>query len=459
MFQTKKQRHRWALATLIVVIIGLLVGAFVWIRTTSTRQLPLGTAHPTHKLATVKLTGPLSQTADTHLVATFKITDAKTGIKQKAYVKMQWQGQSSRRYDKKNWKLKFYRDKKLKHKLKWRAQPGWQKQSTYVLKANYIDATQARNLVNAKLWSSMVATREGAPKQLADAQNNGAVTGFPVKVKANGDQWGVYTLNTAKNAKLWHMDKHNRAHMALSSNGWNRSDLFRTDDVAFNATGWTPDVPKTLSTAQKDEFRRLVHFVNTSDDHQFKAQAGNYLDVNSVIDMYLFTNLIHDQDGLGRNFELVTYNGLRWSATMYDMDSTWGLYENGRHLYPSGTAVSHNYPNHGDLKTAEGNRLIQRVVQAYPQRVQDRWRQLRKQTLTPTVINQDFTTLMTQIGEQNYQQTFKLNPGIPSKRLTSLMQVRRSIKRQFKDSDALFNDYTSNVQHLNFNYVPPTPVQ
>ena len=325
-----------------------------------------------------------------------------------------------------------------------------------MIKANYIDATQSRNIVNSQLWGDMVATRAGAPKQLTHSQNGGAINGFPIEMKVNGDRWGLYTLNTPKDAKLWGLDKHDPTNIAISSNQCNKADLFWSDKVHYNEDGWTSDIPKELTTQQKQDFERLVHFVNTSDTKTFKAHASEYLDVNSVIDMYLFTNLIHDQDGLGRNLELLTYNGQIWHATMYDLDSTWGLYENGRHIYPSGESVSHNYPNQGDLKTAEGNRLLQQVVQAYPNRVQARWRQLRKTTLTPNKVNREFTSFMTTVGDPNYQNNFQRNPGIPSKKLTSLMQLRSSIDRQFKECDALFDNYTSNVKRLHFNYVAPT---
>ncbi|KRL54382.1 CotH kinase family protein [Furfurilactobacillus rossiae] len=456
---SKKRRPRVALISLVGLILVLLVGTFTWLHFNSTRQLPLGSRQKVERLPRVKIKGAVSQTVDKNPTVRFSFKDRKTGVQEDGYATMKWQGQSSRRYPQKNWKIKFYKDKSLKHKLKWRAAPGWKKHSSYVLKANYIDATQSRNVVNSQLWSDMVATRSGAPKQLADSQNNGAISGFPIEMKVNGDRWGLYTLNTPKDAKLWGLDKHDPTNIAISSNEWDKADMFWSDKVRYNATGWTPDVPDSLTRQQKQDFERLVHFVNTSDTQTFRQHAPEYLDVNSVIDMYLFANLIHDQDGLGRNLELLTYNGQIWHATMYDLDSTWGLYENGRHIYPSGEAVSHNYPNHGDLKTAEGNRLLQQVVQAYPERVQSRWRQLRKSTLTPTKVNDEFTTFMTTVGDPNYQDNFQRNPGIPSKKITSLMQIRNSVNRQFKDCDALFNDYTGNVKRLNFNYVAPTPTE
>ncbi|GKT03787.1 CotH kinase family protein [Furfurilactobacillus entadae] len=452
----KKRKRALGLTVILTVVIVALVGSFTWIHFNTTRQLPLLSSQETKDLPKVKVSGAVSQTDNDGPVVKFDFHDKKTKKKVTAYAKMEWQGQSSRKFPQKNWKLKFYKDKQLKHKYKWRANPGWKKHSVYVLKANYVDATQSRNVVNANLWSQMVATRQGAPKQLASSQNNGAISGFPVEMKVNGDDWGMYTLTTAKEPKLWGMDKKNPNNIAISSNQWTRGDMFWSTNVAYTEHGWTSEQPKTWTPAQKQAFERLDNFVVNSSDKDFKAHASEYLDVNSVIDMYLFTNLTHDQDGLGRNLMLITYDGKHWSTTMYDIDATWGLYENGKKLYPSGQAVSHNYPNHGDMATAEGNRLLQRVAAAYPDRVQDRWKSLRKTTLTPDKVTSQFSTYMNDIGEQNYQNNIQLNPGIPSAKITSLMQLKQSINKQFKTSDALFDNYTENVKKLDFSYHAPT---
>ncbi|GEK29050.1 CotH kinase family protein [Furfurilactobacillus siliginis] len=455
----KKWRNPWGLSVVIGLIVILLGVSFTWLHFNTTRQLPLLSSQKVTYLPKVHITGAISQTKDKPQVVKFSFKNKQTGKTETGYAKMKWQGQSSRRYAQKNWNMKFYKDKDLKHKLKWRADPSWQKHSKYVLKANYIDATQSRNLVNANLWGQMVGSRKDAPKQLGKAQNGGAVNGFPIKLKVNGKSWGMYTLNTVKEPKLWGMDKHNPKTVAIGSNHWSRPDMFQSTDVTYGPYGWTPDVPKTLTAAQKQDFERFDKFVVNSSNKAFKAHAAEHLDVNSVIDMYLFANLVHDQDGLGRNLELITYDGQHWSATMYDLDSTWGLYENGYKLYPSGKYVSTNYPNRGDLATAEGNKLLQQVVQAYPDRVEARWHQLRKTTLTPEKVDAQFTQYMNGIGEQNYQENIQLNTAIPSRKVTSLMQIRSSVKRQFKDCDALFNDYTTNVHKLKFNYVAPSPTK
>lgn len=64
-----------------------------------------------------------------------------------------WQGSSSLSYPKKNYTIKF--DNAFE------AADGWGEQEKYCFKANYIDHSHARNIVNAKLWGQIVKTRGG----------------------------------------------------------------------------------------------------------------------------------------------------------------------------------------------------------------------------------------------------------------------------------------------------------
>ena len=65
---------------------------------------------------------------------------------------VKWQGSSSLAYPKKNYSIQFDQP--------FEAAEGWGQQSEYCAKANYIDATHARNLVSAKLWGQVVKSRK-----------------------------------------------------------------------------------------------------------------------------------------------------------------------------------------------------------------------------------------------------------------------------------------------------------
>ena len=118
------------------------------------------------------------------------------------YVTLKVQGDSSAGYPKKNFNLKMFSDADRTEKDK-RVFRDWSKTHKYCLKANWIDHTHARNVVNGRLWGQVVRSRadyESYPEDYRKSANCGAVNGFPVKVYINGIYQGLYTWNIRKNA-------------------------------------------------------------------------------------------------------------------------------------------------------------------------------------------------------------------------------------------------------------------
>lgn len=70
-------------------------------------------------------------------------------------VSVKWQGSSSLAWDKKNYTMKF--------DIAFEAKEGWGEQKKYCFKANFIDSSHARNVVNAKLWGQVVKSRPLPP--------------------------------------------------------------------------------------------------------------------------------------------------------------------------------------------------------------------------------------------------------------------------------------------------------
>lgn len=135
-----------------------------------------------------------------------------------AYIKIKCQGTSSLAYPKKNFSVTLYQDEARTVPL-YITIPGWKVASNkFVLKANWIDHIHARNIINARLWSEVVASRsdyDTLPSQLRNSPNNGAVDGFPIIVTANGTYQGIYTWNIGKEAWLFGMDEDNPNHALL----------------------------------------------------------------------------------------------------------------------------------------------------------------------------------------------------------------------------------------------------
>ena len=113
-------------------------------------------------------------------------------------IKIKFQGDSSLTYPKKNFTIKMYEDDTYQKKLKKEFKNWGTNQNKYVLKANYIDITHARNIVSARLWSQIVKSRsnyDNLNELLKTSPNQGAIDGFLIKLYVNGTYQGRYTWN------------------------------------------------------------------------------------------------------------------------------------------------------------------------------------------------------------------------------------------------------------------------
>lgn len=255
-------------------------------------------------------------------------------IKEDCYATLKVQGDSSTAYNKKNFTIKFYSDADctVKKELDF----GWGPQSKYVIKANWIDITHSRNIVSARLWSDVVKSRsdyDTLPELLKTSPNNGAVNGFPIKFYGDNVYWGRYSMNIPKDAWMTNMDKTNNNHLILCGENYNEA-LFRAP-ATWNGTDWSDELHDEVPADLLARFNQFVSFVMNSTDDEFKANLADYVDIQSVLDYYVFGLLICNLDGFGKNHIWLSYDGNKFIASAYDMDSTFGLYWNGSKMLPA----------------------------------------------------------------------------------------------------------------------------
>lgn len=305
------------------------------------------------------------------------------------YGTLKVQGNSSTQYPKKNFTLKMFKDSSHDNKLKVNFR-NWGKENKFVLKANWIDFSHARNIVSARLWGDVVRSRSdynSLPEGLRNAPNQGAIDGFLVKVFCNNVYQGRYTLNIPKDKWTFDMDDSLDTNCILCAENY-VSGCFQAAPV-IDGNDWTDelhdDVPESILTSWTTA---INHVMNTSGD-EFKNALSTYFDVQSLIDYYCFAYAICHLDGLGKNQIFLTYDGTKWIASAYDMDSTFGLYWNGSSF------VSTSYRMQADYETAvngTSNLLYEKLESNYASEIKARWTKLRKGPLSEKNIIQRFST-------------------------------------------------------------------
>lgn len=293
--------------------------------------------------------------------------------------KVKWQGDSSLKYPKKNYTVKFGHFPHEEYYGEY--MPGWTRETKYCLKANWIDSSHLRNIFSAKMWGKIVKSRSNPNEKLNALPNGGAIDGFPCIVMINDEFTGLYTWNIPKDG--WMMGMGNGTHeciLCASGNSEYLSNLFiETEqelDQGFdleyisdeNDTEWALTSLNNLITAVMN---------------QNISELNNLLDWDSVIDYLILCYLIGNIDGFNKNYLLSTYDGMKWFITPYDMDSTFGLYPSGYEFISVSSMTSI------DKITNIANRLLRMVVTHKKAELKARYIELRNGILSEDNIYTD----------------------------------------------------------------------
>ena len=344
-----------------------------------------------------------------------------------SYITIKCQGTSSMKYPKKNFTIKLYADEARSEKLKIDFK-GWGEQYKFNLKANWIDISHARNVVSARLWGDVVKSRPtytNLPELLRTSPNQGAIDGFPIKVYANGIYQGRYTWNIPKDGWMTNMDDELNTHCILCGENYD-SGCFRAAAL-INESDWSDELHEACPDNIKTRWNEVIDFVINSTDDEFKANLGNYFDVPSLIDYDLFGLAVCGSDSYGKNQIYMTYDGNKWIASMYDLDTTWGMYWNGETLVAADYARNkfEDYVN-GRL----GNLLYHRMEQLFYLELQSRWLELKAGPLSMVNIITRFENFMEHMPQELVKEDYASTTaggafsGIPSVAKNNLQQIR-----------------------------------
>ena len=345
----------------------------------------------------------------------------------RSYITIKCQGTSSMKYPKKNFTIKLFEDEARSQKKKVGFK-NWGEQNKFCLKANWIDISHARNIVSARLWGDVVKSRsnyDNLPELLTTSPNQGAIDGFPIKVYANGVYQGRYTWNIPKDGWMANMNDELNTHSILCGENYD-SGCFRAA-AQVDESDWSDELHGTCPDNIKTRWNEVINFVMNSTDEEFKSNLGNYFDITSLLDYDLFGLAACGSDSFGKNQIYMTYDGSKWIASMYDLDTTWGMYWNGETLVAADYARTkfEDYVN-GRL----GNLLYYRLEQLFYPELQARWLELKAGPMSMiNILNhfEDFMQYMSSdLVKEDYASTTAdgAYTGIPSVAKNNLPQIR-----------------------------------
>lgn len=360
----------------------------------------------------------------------------------KGYVQFGIQGNSSAVYPKKNMKLKFFTDKECKNKLKWQPKAGWTKNNKFNVKANWIDATQSRNLVNAKIFEKATANtpiaNQDVANHLLNTQSLGQMEGFPIEITMNDGYYGLFTFNTKKDDKVFGMDSDNPDHEVITNEN---SELGFNLNQGFDEKNYGTNIHDAPSDSLKANFTAFENFINNSADDDFKAKIGNYIDVKSVINIYLYGLLSCEWDFQNKSQLLLTWNGGKYFFMVpYDLDSTWNLYWDGSHLNTDSEASNFALTKDATYVTMAGkNLLMNRIFDLMKDDIKAQYVKLRSTVWRNDQIIDAFKQFINAVPQTAYDREQKRWPNLPSRKLTDFAQIQSVIIERGNAMDQLMD--------------------
>lgn len=303
------------------------------------------------------------------------------------------QGNTSVNFPKKNYTLKFNAPVVLHE--------SWGAHTKYVIKSNFNDASQIRNLLAAKTWGNIIKSRlpetleninlgddiltdkdgnaitGSSDRVMAIGKNYGAIDGYPITLFINGKFHGIYNLCIPKDNWMADMSHSTEAIVSADQDfAQSQAQFFKgTPDFngdfeiewAKNDDGWVkPSIIQAVNAVKADY----------DSDEAYYNNINEYIDIDSAIDYFIFCALLDNTDGVGKNYLLDTFDKKRWHFTAYDMDNVIGVFKTW-----NGTALSWRGYSGFDFY-AKRHRMFEVILKHMKDRLIKRYKTLRNNALS-----------------------------------------------------------------------------
>lgn len=305
------------------------------------------------------------------------------------------------------------------------AKEGWGAQTKYCFKANAIDHSHARNVCSCILHGQIVKSRANVPTELSSLVNGGAIDGFPIVIVLNGKFYALGTFNIPKDGWMFGSPK---AILCADAH---------VDATKFKALA-TLDGDFELEYVEDENnadwvlpsINRAIQAVMDSDGSDLDTVVGQYIDIPSAIDYYIHTVDEDANDGLDKNYILVTFDGVKWYFSAYDRDTVYGLEWNGKSFSsPAGGATYAYY--------AQKHQLMNLIYVYKKDDLKARAIELREGVKSETNVCNVFTNFAASIPAEVLAQNCKRWPLLRSTNASNTAQILNwyRLRRQVIDKE------------------------
>ena len=300
---------------------------------------------------------------------------------------IEYRGAGAMRYPKKPYNFKLYDsagEKREAEILNIRNDNSW------ILDAMYLDMARMRNRVCFDLWNTFNKPYyvNEKPKAMSGTR------GHYVEVFVNGQYMGLFMLTDRIDRKQYQIEQDGG--YIYKAKGWTAACLLQgysarssNDDYYWNSGEIEQEFPDA-DDGKKPNFNHMadfIDFVSKTSKSNFSANFSSRVDENSVIDTFIFLNLILGFDNAGRNTFWIFRNINESKKVMHGLWDLDGVL--GRDWNRVVTDANRGWyqDNNGGAIFWLFKRIIDGDVEGLQQKIYDRWMALKDNELAPAKFN------------------------------------------------------------------------
>lgn len=369
------------------------------------------------------------------------------------------QGQSTSYWEKRNIAVDFCEDE-------WEGKEEtditigrWVKQSSFHLKANYTTYFRGESQIGYMIYDGIIADRyQPFPWQRAGIMgaNEKAVghpLGFPCYVYLNGKFYGLFAWQLKKHRKNMNQEKGLAEHIHIEGklsnlNFWNGQINWEKFEIRNPKTLYCMDAmqgDEACEEYDKDFPKELVDqtmpcYDASNEGHVLSSKVKEYIvqlsqyktelreiiaagankavvrkkfeecfDVQSMLDYVVFSYVTANGDGFERNWQWITYDGVKWYVMPYDLDCIFGNMWQGTFFFPP--EVFWYFARYDHLHNTGP---ITFFLNYYKQEIVERYKDLRYSgQISCESFMQHFRSWYERIGEEGYSLEYDRWPNSP----------------------------------------------
>ena len=315
------------------------------------------------------------------------------------------------------------------------------------------------------------------PEDLTLQLDNGALChpdGFPCIVYLNGTFYGVYSWQIKKQRKNYRMDKSTVEHIHLDGSlytqyFWNGVINWTTFEIrnpnklyCMDGKKYDGDAPRELIDETSEKYdpsdknhvrsakvkKYIQDFVanfgvlktlytaykTTPNDENLAAVKAKYeelFDLENMRDYLIFSDVIKNSDGFGKNWQWTTYDGVKWFVNAYDLDMSYGGHWQG---------IQITAPLTGHITTSTALPVYY-VALLYKSELEARYRELRDAgVISVNNILSKLADWTSRIGVGNYELEYERWPNSPCilNYTDSIYRVKRWLEVEIANMDKVY---------------------